>query len=204
MKMQLQKAPYRPKICFQTKPPLRQHIPLAAAKHKGDNSPKLPQPSACERHRLKSMDRTRPLSRSLKMNPRTTGKLTCVALATLLAAACSPTRINFDAPPGSVMFVNDKPYHLPAQIEFLRPAGVGQSNRYNISLVFTLPNVGEVRAKGFIDVYGYAESDVDKLVANSYKLDDDNLAKLTQGTTLVFKAHTSSRQPLYDLTLTKQ
>jgi hypothetical protein len=122
----------------------------------------------------------------------------------LMAAGCSPTRVNFDGPPGTVMFVNDKPYHLPSQIEFLRPAGVGQPNRYNIGLVFTLPDGKEVRAKGFIDVYGYTESDVDRLVSSSYKLEDADLVKLTQGVTLVFKAQTPSRQPLYDLTLTKQ
>ena len=127
--------------------------------------------------------------------------LTCLLL---LAAACSPTRVTFDGPPGTVMFVDGKPYHLPSQIEFLRPAGVGQRNRYEISLVFNTQQTGEIRAKGFIDVYGYTESDVDKLVTNSYKLSDADLAKLANGTTLIFKAQTSSRQPLYNLTLTKE
>ncbi len=98
----------------------------------------------------------------------------------------------------------NKPYHLPSQIEFYRPAGQGQSNRYNISMAFSLPETGEVRAKGFIDVYGYTESDVDKVVANNCKLDNAQLIKLAGGTTLIYKAQTASRQPLFDLTLTKE
>jgi hypothetical protein len=131
------------------------------------------------------------------------GKWPSILVLVILAAGCSPTRVMFDAPPGSVMFVNEKPYHLPAQVEFLRPAGVGQSNRYNIGLVFSLPQSGQVRASGFVDVYGYTESDVDRVVVNNCKLQDAELTNLANGVTLVYKAQTSSRQPLFDLTLTK-
>jgi hypothetical protein len=127
-----------------------------------------------------------------------------VAALALLLAACSPTRISFDGPPNTVMFVNDKPYHLPTQVEFLRPAGVGDHNRYNISLVFNTPLSGEIHAKGYIDVYGYTESEMDKLVTNNCKLNDSELDNLAAGKTLVYKLQTSSRQPLADLTLTKQ
>jgi hypothetical protein len=122
----------------------------------------------------------------------------------LLAAGCTATYINFEGPPGTVMFVDDKPYHLPSQIELWRPAGKGESNRFNVSLVFNTSQSGEVHATGHIDVFGYTESDIDKMVANSCKLDESQLDVLVQGKILVYKGQTASRQPLYELTLTKK
>ena len=120
-----------------------------------------------------------------------------------LVVGCSPTPVMFDGPPGTVLFVDGKPYHLPSSVEFWRPGGNGASNRYNISLAFNTPT-GDVHARGHIDVYGYTESDVDKMVTNTCKFEDAQLADLAAGQTLVYKAKTASKQPLYDLTLAKQ
>ena len=132
-----------------------------------------------------------------------TGRRWCGLLAIALLAGCSPTPVVFDGPPGTVLFVDSKPYHLPSSVEFWRPAGHGQSNRYNISLVFNTPT-GDVHAEGQIDVYGYTESDVDTLVTNTCKFEDSQLADLAAGQTLIYKAKTASKQPLYDLTLKKK
>src|SRR5688572_1420236 len=59
----------------------------------------------------------------------------------LVMVGCSPTMVTFDGPPGTVMFVDNKPYHLPAAVELWRPAGVGQSNRYNVSLNYSTEQV---------------------------------------------------------------
>ena len=120
-----------------------------------------------------------------------------------MLAGCSSTPVVFDGPPGTVLFVDGKPYHLPATVEFWRPGGVGQSNRYDIGLAFGTPK-GDVNAQGYLDVYGYTESDVDRVVTNTCKFEDDQLANLAAGTTLIYKVKTSSKQPLFDLTLAKK
>ena len=127
----------------------------------------------------------------------------CGLVGVALVAGCSPTPVVFDGPRGSVLFVDGKPYHLPSSVEFYRPGGVGQSNRYDVTLVFATAT-GDVHAVGHIDVYGYTESDVDKLVTNTCKFEDQQLADLVAGQTLVYKAKTASKQPLYDLTLVKK
>jgi len=136
---------------------------------------------------------------------RSSNALIALASVTCLLtlAACSPTRVVFDGPPGTVMYVDDKPYHLPSQIEFLRPAGQGQSNRYNIGLVFKT-SAGDVHAAGTIDVYGFYESDIDKTVTNQCRFSDTELTNLANGQPTVYKAVTASKQPLFDLTLNKK
>src|SRR5689334_16015754 len=99
----------------------------------------------------------------------------------LLGTGCSPTYVNFDGPRNTVLFVNDKPYHLPSRVEFTRPGAAGQSNRYNIALVFPT-TAGDARAEGFIDVYGYNESDVDRVANNTCNFDATQLNNLLSGT----------------------
>ena len=120
----------------------------------------------------------------------------------LLMTGCSSTKINFEGPPGTVMFVDNKPYHLPAQVELPRPGG-GNSNRYPVSLVSTVESK-ELRAKGHIDVFGYTESDVDKLAPNVCNLDESHLSTIQRGTVVIFKGQSASRQPLYEITLAKE
>src|SRR4051812_24405692 len=91
-----------------------------------------------------------------------------VAVILACIAGCVSAPVTFEGPPGAVMFVDDKPYHLPSEVEFHRPGDAGESHKYKIRLVFTTPQ-GEVRAKGQALVFGYAESDIDKLVKNSCK-----------------------------------
>ena len=123
----------------------------------------------------------------------------------LLTAGCTtPTRVTFNGPPGSVMFVDAKGYHLPAQVELGRPEAVGQSKRYDVSLVFTSQESKEVRAKGHIDMLGYNETDVDRLAVNTCNLDESQLVKIPNGTVVIFKGQSASRQPLYEMTLGKQ
>ena len=121
----------------------------------------------------------------------------------LLFAACSPTYVTFEGPPGSVMYVNDQPYNLPRQIELWRPAGVGDAYHNKVKLIFPT-NVGDAHAEGTMDVFGYTESDADRYTPNVCKFEDSQMTNLANGTTLVYKAKTASRQPLFDLTLMKK
>ena len=120
----------------------------------------------------------------------------------LLTVGCTTTRINFVGTPGSVIFVDDKPYHLPATVELTRPTGAGGSTRHQVSLVSTVQS-RELRAKGHIDVFGYTESEIDKLAVNTCNLDEAQLVRIFDGTVVIFRGQSASRQPLYDLTLSK-
>lgn len=132
--------------------------------------------------------------------------LTALVGAMLLMTGCtSTTRVNFKGPPGSVLYIDDKPHHLPATVELSRPGGSAGSMRHNAGLVFNLPGQpGETRATGFIDVFGYNESDVDKVAVSTCNLDEEQLAMIRDGTTVIFKGQSASRQPLYDLTLSRK
>jgi hypothetical protein len=138
--------------------------------------------------------------RSLAMR---TGLLGVVGMM-LVMVGCSSTKVVFNGPPGTVMSVSDKPYHLPAQIELERPGSVGQTKRYDVSLVFTTRQSQEVRAKGHIDMIGYNESDADRLAVNTCNLNESELVRLLDGTVVIFKGQSASRQPIYELTLGKK
>jgi hypothetical protein len=124
---------------------------------------------------------------------------------TLLMVGCSAsTRVLFDGPRDGVIFVNTKPYHLPAQVELERPGTIGESKRYDVSLVFTGPQSKEVRTKGYIDMIGYNESEADRQALPTCHLDETQLVKTLDGTVIIFKGQSASRQPIYELTLRKQ
>ena len=57
-------------------------------------------------------------------SPNTRITLAAALGAMLLMIGCtSTTRVNFNGPPGSVLYIDDKPYHLPAMVELSRPSG---------------------------------------------------------------------------------
>src|SRR2546430_246076 len=109
-----------------------------------------------------------------------------VAIMLLMIGCSSSTRISFNDPPGSVLFVDDQPHHLPATVELERPGGAGESRRYDVSLVFNSEQSKEIRAKGHLDMFGYNESDVDRLVVNTCNLDESQLVKIPDGTVVIF------------------
>lgn len=121
----------------------------------------------------------------------------------LLSAGCASTRLSFVGPPGTVLFIDDKPYHLPATIDLSRPAGSSGSSRHSAEVVATVQSK-ELRAAGHIDLYGFRESDFDRTAINTCNLDETNLARIFDGAVVVFRGQSASRQPLYDLSLTKK
>jgi hypothetical protein len=128
-----------------------------------------------------------------------------VSMTMLLTVGCtSPTRLMFNGPPNSVLFVNEKPYHLPAQVELERPASTGESKRYDVSLAYTSQQARNVNIKGVLDMIGYNESDVDKVALVTCNLDEEQLAKVLDGSIVIFKGQSASRQPVYELTFGKK
>jgi hypothetical protein len=131
-----------------------------------------------------------------------TGLLLGVML--LMVGCTATTRVNFKGPQGSVLFVDQKPYHLPATIDLTRPAGTSGSTRHDVSLAFTSATNQEVSAKGYLDAFAYTESDIDKISVNTCDLDETQLMKIPNGTTLIFKGQSASHQPIYELALSQK
>ena len=128
-----------------------------------------------------------------------------VTVVLIMAGGCtSPTRILFNGPPNSVLFVNEKPYHLPSQVELERPASRGESKRYDVSLAFTSQQGQDIRTQGFLDLFGFNESDVDNLAVVTCNLDEEQLMKVQQGSVVIFKGQSASRQPVYEMTFGKR
>jgi hypothetical protein len=131
--------------------------------------------------------------------------LTAVFGAMLLMIGCTPTTtVNFSGPPGSVLHIDDKSYDLPATVELARPCGSGGAKRYDASFAFTPAQSQEIRAEGYIDVFGYEESDNDKDAVNQCVFDEAQWVMMVNGTTVVFTQQSVGRQPLYDLALSKK
>ena len=126
------------------------------------------------------------------------------AMMLLMVGCTSPTRVMFNGPPNSVLFVNEKPYHLPTQVELERPASAGESKRYDVSLAYTSQQGRNVNIKGFLDMIGYNESDVDKMAVVTCNLDEEQLVKVLDGSAVIFKGQSASRQPVYELTFGKR
>jgi hypothetical protein len=120
----------------------------------------------------------------------------------LLSVGCTTTRVNFNGPPNTVMMVDGKRYTLPAQIEMSRPAP-GGTTKHDVALVTTVQSK-ELRAKGHINVFGYDETEADKLAVHTCNLDEAQLANIFSGNVMRFTGQTASRQPLYELMLGKE
>ncbi len=130
---------------------------------------------------------------------------TTLGVMLLLIVGCTSTsRVTFNGPPGSVLYVDEQPYHLPTTVEFSRPGGSSGSTRHDAGLAFSTGQSQTIRAAGHLDAFAYTESDVDKVAIATCNLDPEQLAKLANGATLVFKGQTASRQPLYELTLKRK
>src|SRR5687768_17464617 len=122
---------------------------------------------------------------------RMTGFTGVVAVALLMVGCASRTKMAFTGPPGSVLTVDDKPHHLPAQLDLERGSAGGEPRRHPVSLVFTSQQSKEVRVKGHIDMHGYTESDVDRLVVNNLHLDEAHLVNIAAGAIVIFRGQSA-------------
>src|SRR2546421_8231751 len=94
----------------------------------------------------------------------TTTTTTLGLMLLLFTVGCTSTsRVTFNGPPGTVLYIDQTPYHLPTTIEFSRPGGSSGSTRHEAGLAFTSGQSQEIRAAGYLDAFAYTESDVDKV-----------------------------------------
>ncbi len=137
----------------------------------------------------------------LPVSTRTIASIAISATMLLMVGCTSTTRVTFVGPPGSVLFVDGTPHHLPTTVEFSRPSGSSGSKRHDAGFAFTSRQVGEVHASGYLDALAYTESDIDKLSIPTCYMDEQQLVKIPAGTTVIFRGQSSSHQPVYELTL---
>jgi len=138
----------------------------------------------------------------------TTGRAlsTCATMAALccLAVGCaSPTTaVEFRAPAGSRMTYDGKRYDLPAVVPLTRPGDDPKKvDRADVLFTFITSAADELPAEGVLEVFGYDETDVDRLSANTCEITENELQQLVQGFAVVFEGTSASKQPIYRLTI---
>jgi len=118
------------------------------------------------------------------------------------------TKVDFVAPPGSVLTLEKKDYPLPATIALSRPKDPGAITRDDVEIhvpaVKTDKGPQSLDAEGVLEIYGYNESDVDRLATNTCNLSDEELEKAIQGYAVIFEGSSPTQQKLYRLTIGKK
>ncbi|HSV15046.1 MAG TPA: hypothetical protein VLI90_12375 [Tepidisphaeraceae bacterium] len=119
----------------------------------------------------------------------------------LITIGCTATsKVVFNGLPGAVLFLDGQPHHLPSDVKFTRPASASGSTQHDADLAFTSSQSKEIRATGTLNAFAYTESDFDKVAVATCNLGEEQLVKIPNGTTLIFKGQTANRQALYKLT----
>jgi hypothetical protein len=130
------------------------------------------------------------------------------ALAMLIAAvapgcASPPTVVRVNAPAGSTMSVGGKKYDLPGAVTVQRPRKAGDERREDVA--FTFLALGQtIGAQGVLQVFGYNESDVDRLSANACTIGEAELGQLLEGYALIFDGYSASKQHVFKMTIGKK
>ena len=136
--------------------------------------------------------------------------LVLVFLSGSLAGCSSPpvTSVDFNGPPGSTITIDKKAYPLPATVALPRPKESGKTLRQDVELyvpgVTSSSGARMLDAEGVIDVFGYNESDVDRLATNTCNFGNDDLNKVLDGYAVIFDGSSPSGQKLYHLILGKK
>jgi hypothetical protein len=127
------------------------------------------------------------------------------------AVGCSSppvTNVDFNGPPGSVITIDKKTYPLPATIALPRPKDVGKTKRQDVELYVpaVASSSGErlLDAEGVIDVFGYNETDVDRLASDTCNFGNDDLNKVLDGYAVIFDGTSPSGQKLYHMIIGKK
>jgi hypothetical protein len=127
----------------------------------------------------------------------------CTVAAAGLGCASPPTLVRVNAPAGSTMSVEGKKYDLPGTVTVQRPRKAGDERREDVA--FTFPVEGQtIAAQGVLQVFGYNESDVDRLSANTCTIGEAELAQLLEGYALIFDAYSASKQHVFKMTIGKK
>jgi hypothetical protein len=137
--------------------------------------------------------------------------LVLLTVGTTVLVGCSApptTSIDFNGPPGSIITIDHKPYQLPATIALARPREAGKTVRQDVELyVPAVPSASGPRlldSEGIIDIFGYNETDVDRLATNTCNFGNDDLNKVLDGYAVIFDGTSPSGQKLYHMILGKK
>lgn len=122
-----------------------------------------------------------------------------------LAWGCSApvTRVEFRAPAGSTMTLAGHQYQLPSIVPLKRPRQTGHSRKSDVSFTFANVDNQTISAEGIIEIFGYDQTDLDRLATNVCEMPPAELAKLTDGFAVVFDGTSASKQSLYHLIIGK-
>lgn len=127
------------------------------------------------------------------------------------AIGCSSpptTKVDFVGPPGSVITMDNKAYTMPATVALPRPKEKGKTKRQDVELYVPGVQVAEgarvLDAEGVIDIFGYDETDVDRLATNTCNFSNDELVKILDGYAVIFDGTSPSSQKLYHVILGKK
>jgi hypothetical protein len=127
------------------------------------------------------------------------------------AIGCSSpptTKVDFVGPSGSVITIDHKAYPLPATVALPRPSEKGKTKRQDVELYVPAVQVADgvrvLDAEGVIDVFGYAETDVDRLATNTCNFSNEELLKILDGYAVIFDGTSPSSQKLYHMILGKK
>jgi hypothetical protein len=114
------------------------------------------------------------------------------------------TKVDFVAPAGSVLRLEKRQYTLPATVALERPGDKGKANRKNVNFVFPNVNGQTLVADGVILVFGYDETDVDRLASNTCTIGPDQLQQAAGGYAVIFEGTSASGQKIYRMTIGKK
>jgi len=128
---------------------------------------------------------------------------TLILIAFQVGCASPTTTVDFVGPSGATMTLDGKTYNLPATVALARPSKKDGVNRQEITFFFPLVTTkagpSELFAEGIIEVYGYDETDVDRLATNTCELSDAQLQKAMEGYAAIFDGISASQQKLYHM-----
>jgi hypothetical protein len=133
-----------------------------------------------------------------------------VVLSGSLVGCSAPptTKVDFNGPPGSVITIDSKAYPLPATVALPRPKDAGKTLRKDVELyvpaVQNASGANLLDAEGIIDVFGYNETDVDRLATNTCNFNSEELNKVIDGYAVIFDGTSPSGQKLYHMIIGKK
>jgi hypothetical protein len=128
---------------------------------------------------------------------------TLILVAFQVGCASPTTTVDFVGPSGATMILEGKSYTLPATVALTRPSKKNAVIRQEVAFFFpavpTKSGPSELSVEGIIEVYGYDETDVDRLATNTCELSDAQLQKAMEGYAAIFDGISASQQKLYHM-----
>ena len=129
--------------------------------------------------------------------------ITAIAIASLTAGGCASSKICFAGPPGTeITFEGDeRQYTMPVDVA-LKKTHCSNTVMFSESgrpVRMILPD--GTKLKGYIYVYRIQLDEFEKLAVATFKLTDEQIAKLKQGSALEIVGYSAEDRPIYKINL---